>query len=76
MRVEYIITYAKANDKQSNKVFKITENTYHPHQPTTFTRRQSFADMTTRKHYPGHHRVDAILNGRSQPLGAFELTKG
>jgi hypothetical protein len=36
----------------------------------------SLAEMTTRKHYPGTHRVDAILNGRAQALGSFELTMG
>ncbi len=29
--------------------------------------------MTTRKHYPGRHRVDILLNGRAKPLGTFEL---
>jgi hypothetical protein len=32
--------------------------------------------MTTRKHYPGPHRVDVILNGRSQLLGSFDLSAG
>jgi 3-methyladenine DNA glycosylase AlkC len=73
MRVEYIITYAKANDKQSNKVFKITENTYHPHQPTIFTRRQSFADMTTRKHYPGTHHLTIAINGCHMASLAFQV---
>lgn len=75
LRIEYIITYAKANDKQSNKVFKITENTYVPQQPTTFTRRQSFADMTTRKHYPGTHSLAIAINGCHMASVAFEVVR-
>ena len=34
----------------------------------------SLAEMTTRKHYPGTHRVEALINGRVEPLGSFALT--
>lgn len=34
----------------------------------------SFAPMTTRTHHPGIHRVEAIVNGVTQPLGEFLLT--
>jgi hypothetical protein len=30
--------------------------------------------MTTRRHYPGHHRIDVIINGKAQSLGEFEVT--
>ncbi len=32
--------------------------------------------MTTRKHYPGTHRVEVLLNGQPTLLGDFELVKG
>lgn len=75
LRVEYIITYVKANNKQSNKVFKITENTYSQHLPITFNRRQSFADMTTRKHYPGTHHLAIAINGSHMASVAFEVVR-
>jgi hypothetical protein len=28
---------------------------------------------STRTHYPGTHRVEALVNGVAYPLGAFEL---
>lgn len=31
-------------------------------------------DLTTRRHYAGTHRVDILVNGRTLPLGSFELT--
>lgn len=70
-RVEYAITYAKANGKQSRKVFKITENTYQPSTPLTFARKQSFADMTTRKHYSGTHLIEILINGASKAKAEF-----
>lgn len=73
-RVEYAITYAKANGKQSRKVFKITENTYQPLVGVAFTRKQSFADMTTRKHYVGNHLIEILVNGASKAKAEFMVS--
>jgi len=73
LRIEYIISYAKANNKQSRKIFKITENTYMPGNPISFNRKQSFADMTTRKHYPGRHTISIVVNGVEKAMVAFEV---
>jgi hypothetical protein len=32
---------------------------------------QSFADMTTRKHYPGAHRIHVLINGK--PLAELDF---
>ena len=32
------------------------------------------ADLTTRKHYPGGHAIDLLVNGKPFPLGTFALT--
>jgi hypothetical protein len=29
--------------------------------------------MTTRRHQPGQHRVEVLVNGKAHPLGSFEL---
>ena len=29
--------------------------------------------MTTRRHYPGEHRVEVLVNGQVMPLGGFQL---
>jgi hypothetical protein len=31
------------------------------------------ANMTTRKHYPGVHRLEALINGIPFPLGEFRV---
>ncbi len=72
-RVEYVITYAKANNKQSKKVFKITENSYAPGVSVAFKRKQSFADMTTRRHYPGEHRLAIAVNGVEKASATFHV---
>jgi hypothetical protein len=33
----------------------------------------SLAQLTTRIHYPGKHHVEILVNGRTYPLGTFEL---
>lgn len=75
LRIEYVITYVKANNKESKKVFKITENTYRPGQVVDFSRRQSFADMTTRKHYSGAHTIAITVNGKQFAACAFDLVE-
>ncbi len=72
LRIEYLITYAKANNKQSRKIFKITENTYLPGK-VSFSRKQSFADMTTRKHYAGRHSISIVVNGVEKASLAFDV---
>jgi 3-methyladenine DNA glycosylase AlkC len=73
LRVEYAITYAKANSKTGRKVFKITENEYQPGNMVTFRRRQSFADMTTRRHYAGAHVIEILINGMEKARALFEV---
>jgi hypothetical protein len=31
------------------------------------------SQLATRKHYPGVHRIDALLNGQHAKLGQFAL---
>ncbi len=73
IRIDYGIDYMKANGKQTQKIFKITENSYSTHQIYSFGRTQSFRQMTTRKHYAGAHQLHIILNGKSVQSIDFEV---
>jgi len=73
LRLEYGIDYLKANGKLSRKIFKITENSFDPKKTISFTRNQSLHDMTTRKHYPGEHRIALLVNGKELILEKFHL---
>jgi hypothetical protein len=37
----------------------------------TFTKKQSFKDMTTRKHYAGEHFISILINGEEKARGVF-----
>ena len=71
--VDFAIHFVKANGKARPKVFKLKTIQLAPGETVTLGKRVSLAEMTTRKHYPGRHRVEVLLNGRARPLGHFEL---
>ena len=71
LRLEYAVYYAKAAGKQSRKIFQIGENIYQPGQVFQFKKEQRFQDFTTRKHYPGKHKLAIVVNG--QELAATEF---
>lgn len=70
LRLEYAIDYLKSNGSHSRKVFKITENSYKPG-VHDFSKRHSFAEMTTRKHYVGQHHLSIIVNGENKITKEF-----
>lgn len=71
--VDISVHFIKANGKASPKVFKTKTVNLAPGETVNINKSVSLAEMTTRKHYAGLHKVDVVLNGRSQPLGEFEL---
>ncbi|MEH0158351.1 DNA alkylation repair protein [Limibacter armeniacum] len=73
LRIEYAIDYLKANGKHNRKVFKLSEITIGAKQTLKYSRKQSFANMTTRKHYKGLHRLSIIINGIEKATTDFEL---
>ncbi|HEY9228573.1 MAG TPA: DNA alkylation repair protein [Gemmatimonadaceae bacterium] len=71
--VDFRIHFVKANGSTSAKVFKVKELSLAPRESAQLSKKVSLKEMTTRKHYPGRHRVDVLLNGRARLLGAFDL---
>ena len=72
VRLEYIVTFVKAGGKTSKKVFQLIEKTYAPGSHE-LKRSHSFADMSTRKHYPGKHRISIVVNGVEKAEAEFTL---
>lgn len=72
VRLEYVIHYMKANGKTSPKVFQISEKELkvgtHAH-----STKQSLANMSTRKHYPGKHELHVRVNGVVKASTTFDL---
>ncbi len=71
--VDLRIHFVKARGGTSPKVFKLRAVELAPGGSATFRKRVTLADLTTRKHYPGEHRVEALVNGSVLPLGGFVL---
>jgi len=73
-RVEYIIRFMKANGQHSGKIFKIADKFMDAGQKVTFSRQHRFADLTTRKHYPGLHRIAIVINGKEEHSIDFNIS--
>jgi hypothetical protein len=71
--VDLRIHYAKANGSMSAKVFRLRTLELAPAATATFSKRLSLRGLTRRKHYPGVHRVEALVNGQAWSIGSFQL---
>ena len=71
--VDYVVHYVKAGGASSEKVFKWTELDLPPLASVTLTKSQVIRDFTTRRHYPGLHRVELQVNGARVAAGAFRI---
>ena len=62
IRVEYVIYYLKSNSNHNKKVFMISQNSIESTKKRV-QKKQSFKNMTTRKHYIGTHFIGILING-------------
>jgi 3-methyladenine DNA glycosylase AlkC len=69
------VFFVKANGAASPKVFKLNAFDLAPGSVVNVRKKVSLANLTTRKHYPGVHRVELVLNGVSRPLGSFRVIR-
>jgi hypothetical protein len=63
----------KSNGKRNRKIFKISEVSLKENEKKSYTKKHSFADVSTRKHYPGIHSITLIVNGAERGTLDFEL---
>ncbi|WP_342263201.1 MULTISPECIES: DNA alkylation repair protein [unclassified Spiroplasma] len=73
LRLEYGIDYVKANGKRNCKIFQISEISLNANTKKSYTKKHSFADVSTRKHYPGIHSLTLIVNGTKWDTLDFEI---
>ncbi|MDL2253046.1 hypothetical protein LJC49_03125 [Ruminococcaceae bacterium OttesenSCG-928-I18] len=73
VRLEYGIDYVKANGTRNRKIFKISEPSLKENTQKPYTKTHSFADTSTRKHYPGTHSITLIVNGAERGTLDFEV---
>jgi hypothetical protein len=75
IRLEYAIDYLTSSGKISHKVFKIKEFQLQPGAVEVFSKYQRFTDFTTRKHFPGAHRLAIVVNGKEAAALEFRVRK-
>ena len=73
LRVEYAIDYKKSNGTHSRKVFMVSQNEIKS-TSKKFAKKQSFKNMTTRKHYLGEHYLSIVINGEQVIKKPFLVT--
>jgi 3-methyladenine DNA glycosylase AlkC len=74
LRIEYKISFVKANNKMSTKVFKFIEGEYDKSK-INLHKKHSFRQMSTRTHYPGKHSASLLVNGVELGKFSFEVIK-
>jgi len=64
VRIEYGIDFVKAKGHTSRKSFLLSDKTVPGGAQLTGIRKHSWAQMTTRQHYPGDHKIVLLVNGQ------------
>jgi len=75
LRIEYAVYYLKANGSHSRKIFQLTQKNSTGGEVYSFKKEQRFQDFSTRKHYPGRHKIAVVVNGRELAAKEFTLLK-
>jgi 3-methyladenine DNA glycosylase AlkC len=73
LMVDYVMYFQKANGKQAPKVFKWLDRSFTDQTTERVVRKHSFKKISTRKYYPGTHRLEVMVNGIKKAHITFEL---
>ncbi|MBU1659138.1 DNA alkylation repair protein [bacterium] len=72
VRIEYAIDYLKSNHSHNRKIFMLSQSAIESFSKS-FSKKQSFKKMTTRKHYAGKHYISILVNGEEKVKSEFLL---
>lgn len=75
VRLEYGVDYVKANGGRRRKIFQLSELSLKENERRDYSRTHSFADISTRRHYPGVHALTLIVNGAARGTLEFEVVR-
>jgi 3-methyladenine DNA glycosylase AlkC len=73
LMIDYKIYFKKSNGTLAGKVFKLSRKIISPNETIRINKRHSIKPISTRKYYPGDHRIELILNGRKYAEEEFSL---
>ncbi len=71
--VDYRIHYARPGGRTAAKVFKWKGLDLPAGAAASLSIRQTIRDFSTRRHHPGRHAIELIVNGRTMAEAAFTL---
>jgi 3-methyladenine DNA glycosylase AlkC len=74
--VDLRVHFVKAGGRTSPKVFKLRRLALGPGGSASASKTVSLQQHTTRRHYPGEHRVELVIDGESHAGGEFLLRAG
>ena len=74
LMIDYAIHHVKADGSLSPKVFKWKTVTLAAGQDHALQRRHAMRPITTRRYYPGQHRIVILINGAETASGHFVLS--
>jgi 3-methyladenine DNA glycosylase AlkC len=74
--VDYRIHYARAGGKSAAKVFKWKTFDLVGGKTVALRISQTIRDFSTRRHHPGQHAIDLIVNGQTMATASFVLIAG
>ncbi|HWT41689.1 MAG TPA: DNA alkylation repair protein [Sphingopyxis sp.] len=74
--VDYRVHYARAGGKSAPKVFKLKTFELAAGDTVRLSISQTIRDFSTRRHHPGRHEVELIINGQTMATAAFEILPG
>lgn len=68
LAVDLSVSYVKADGSRRPKVFKLGALDLPPRETRGLSKVLSFAQHTTRRHFPGRHPMEVMVNGEAYPL--------
>ena len=71
--VDYAVHHVRAKGERSRKVFKGWKLTLAPGEKRELAKQHSLRPVTTRRLYPGTHRIELLVNGQIAAGRDFEL---
>lgn len=75
LRIEYGIDFIKKRGQTSRKLFMLSDKKVPNGKQISGTRTHRWANLTTRHHYPGTHRIALIVNGVDVASTVIELVE-
>ena len=73
LMIDFALHFVKANGKTAPKVFKLRQATLPANETISVSKRFAIRPISTRKHYPGRHRLEIQVNGQIVGGADFEL---